>query len=125
MGVLRFAAKAVLGVVALIVAAVLWTMFAWGLAGHLAQHDLDDITTAIRAAAADGELTKDEIRAAGAHSSSRHLDGTVEVLVTTGEPPWWTPVTFKVRRSAHYTVRGSEVEVGRGDPNMAFEGGIN
>jgi hypothetical protein len=126
MGVLRLGAKVLLGLVALVFVAVGWTMFAWGLSTRLAHGDLDEVATALRTAAADGVLTKDEIRAAGAHSSHRHEDGTVEVLADSGEPPWWTPVDFNVRQFARYTVRGGEVDVEVGPhTNYAFPGGIS
>ncbi|MEU7479570.1 hypothetical protein AB0A63_26520 [Lentzea sp. NPDC042327] len=124
MGALRIGVRVVLGVVALVVVAVLWTVFSWGLASTLADREVDRITAALRTAAADGELTPDEIRSAGGSSSMRSGDGTVYVTADSGEPPWWSPIDWHLVRYADCTVRGSAVEVSRSTLGGTY-GGIS
>jgi hypothetical protein len=105
------------------VAAVLlvWLFAAWNIAFSAARRDaswqIQDITPALRAAAADGALTTDEISAIGTFEVSRE-DGEVRLRVHThAERPWWMPLASGTATSdkwAAWVVNGPYVTINPG-----------
>ncbi|WP_156213599.1 hypothetical protein [Lentzea aerocolonigenes] len=106
------------------VAAVLlvWLFAAWNIAFSGARRDavsqIQDITPALRAAAADGSLTPEEISAIGTFEVSRE-DGEVRLRVHThAERSWWMPLasgTATSDRRASWVVNGAYVTIYPGD----------
>lgn len=109
--------RTVLVVLSLAAAAIIWTFVAWPYNHYMANADADAeitrITAAITAAAQDGSLTRDEVRAAGAYGPFRREGGTLEVVANANiNRFFWSPFLYGhaiADRQATYVVTGTEV----------------
>jgi hypothetical protein len=116
---MRVVGLLLLGVVA---ALLVWLFAAWNIAFSAAKRDasgqIQDITPALRAAAADGSLTPDEIRAIGTFEVSRE-DGKIRLRTRThAERSWWAPFasgTASSDRRATWVVNGPNVTIYPGE----------
>ncbi|MEV6240749.1 hypothetical protein [Lentzea sp. NPDC051838] len=104
--------------VAVAVVLLIWLFAAWNIAESAAKRDatgqIQDITAALRAAVADGELTPDEMRAIGVSEVSRENGRLVVSGRTYAERTWWAPLangTATRERSAEWAVNGTHVTI--------------
>ncbi|WP_434442414.1 hypothetical protein [Lentzea sp. E54] len=94
-----------------------WLFVAWNIAGTAARRDavrqIQDVTPALYAGAADGTLTPDEIRAAGAFEDGEEDGRLVVGARAHAERSWWTPFASGAATSDRYVrwvVDGTRVE---------------
>lgn len=103
-----------LGAVAVV---LVWLFAAWSIAESAARRDaarqIQVITPALYAGAADGDLTADEIRAAGAFEDGEEDGRLVVGARSHAERSWWTPFASGTATSDRYVqwvVEGTRVE---------------
>lgn len=94
-----------------------WLFAAWSIASSAARRDavsqIQSITPALYAGAADGDLTAAEIRAAGAFEDGEEDGRLVVGARSHAERSWWTPFASGTATSDRYVrwvVEGTRVE---------------
>lgn len=96
---------------------LVWLFAAWSIASSAARRDavrqIQDVTPALYAGAADGDLTAAEIRAAGAFGDGEEDGRLVVGARAQAERSWWTPFasgTVSSDRYVRWVVEGDRVE---------------
>ena len=76
---------------------------------------IQHITASLRESAADGTLTDEEIRWAGAHDDGTRENGRLVVsAIAGGNAQWWSPMLYgsaSAEKSARWLVDGTRVEI--------------